>query len=276
MTRGNTPFDGPAFTDLATARMDELAVAFGLPVTSESLAPVFVLPGDFPFPDGMVVGVFHEFDLDQRYDDEIWIEEERTVGIAGPGGPTTLDAISLTIEADTSTRWQRASSQRDSFNNDLYTALPVDGGELKDRLVIRAVEEPDPGAPVLQLTLEQRPTEIPVPTWKAGLPTLDGGLLTNVREGRGTVEAFGRVPEDGFIEMREYYEIDRFDELEAFFASGIIESAGFTYEDTPFSNFSIRIDVSNDEWAGTVGVGEITIDGELFGYQLVWTLIRPA
>ena len=143
-------------------------------------------------------------------------------------------------------------------------------------MVVRGVEEPNRGAPFLQITLEQHPIEIPVPTWKAGLPTVEGGLLTSVREGRGIVDAFGRVPEDGFVEMREYYEIDRFAELEEFFASGIIESAGFTYEDTPFSNFSIRIDVSNMEWAGTVGVGEITIDGELFGYQLIWTLTRPA
>lgn len=274
-TRGDAPFDGPAFTDLADGRMDELAVTFGLGVTSDNLSSIFELPNDFPYPDGTVIGVFHEFDRDQRYDDEIRIDEERLVGIDGAGDAAALDALQAILEADTEGRWQGASSQRGDFTNNLYTAPPLDGGDFKDRLVVRGFDEPDIGEPYLLVTLEQHPAEIPVPSWSAGLPTLDGGLLTAVAEGRGIVVAFGRIPEKGYIEQRTFYEIERFAELEEFMASGIIESAGFTYEDTPFSNFSIRIDVSNQDWEGTVGVGTIDIDGELFGYQLIWSLTRP-
>lgn len=272
--RGTTPFDGPAFIELTNARMDELAATFGLPATPESVASIFELPLDFPYPVGVITGVFHEYSFDDRFSEEFPIDEERHVGIDAPGDAAALDSVLASVDADAETRWERNSSQRDAFINDLYTALPLDGGEFKDRLVVRGVETPDPGEPSLQVRLEQLTTEIPVPTWKASLPTLEGGVLTDVREGRGVVESFGNVPQGGYIEMREFYEVDRLAELEAFFASGIIESAGFEYEDTPFNNFSIRIDISAGDWVGTVGVGEIVIGDELAGYQLIWSLTR--
>lgn len=256
--------------------MDELEATFGLPVGVDSVAALFALPPDFPYPEGAITGIFHEFELDSRFDTEAVIDEERHVGIDAPGDAAAVDSVLAAVEADPATRWARSSFQRDAFINDLYTALPLDGGEVKDRLVVRGSDAPEPGEPSLQIELEQRAAEIPVPTWKVSLPTLEGGVLTDVREGLGVVESFGTVPQGGYIEMREFYDVDRFAELEAFFASGIIESAGFEYEDTPFNNFSIRVDISNGDWAGTVGVGEIVIGDELAGYQLIWLLSRAA
>ncbi|MFK7920041.1 MAG: hypothetical protein AB8G14_18345 [Ilumatobacter sp.] len=274
--RGSTPFDGPLFTVAANARMDQLAVTFGLPVSAEAVLPIFELPADFPYPQGAITGIFHEYSLDERIDGELQVEEERHVGIDAPGDATTVDSVLLAVESAPETRWERKSFQRDSFNNDLYTAPPLDGGELNDRMVIRGVDAPEPDEPSLQVRLEQRTADVAVPSWKTSLPTLEGGVLSDVREGLGVVESFGTIPQGGYIEMREFYDVDRFAELEAFFASGIIESAGFDYEDTPFNNFSIRIDISSGDWSGTVGVGEIVIDGELAGYQLIWSLSRAA
>lgn len=274
--RGSTPFDGPVFTEAVNVRMDELAVTFGLPVSADAVVPIFELPADFPYPAGAITGIFHEYSLDERIDGELQVEEERHVGIDAPGDATTVDSVLLAVESGPETRWERKSFQRDSFNNDLYTAPPLDGGELNDRLVIRGVDAPEPDEPSLQVRLEQRTADVAVPSWKTSLPTLEGGVLSDVREGLGVVESFGTVPHGGYIEMREFYDVNRFAELEAFFASGIIESAGFDYEDTPFNNFSIRIDTSSGDWSGTVGVGEIVIDGELAGYQLIWSLSRAA
>lgn len=273
--RGDTPWEGADFRSLADERMEELGATFGLDATPESVAPIFALPDDFPYPAGTVLGIFHEYDVDVRTTDAVDITEERIVAIDGAGDAAALDDLQEVVGAGTVSRWQGASSQRTDTNLDLYTAPDLEGSDRKDRLVVRGNPAPETGAAYLQVHLEQYPTEIPSPTWQAGLPVLDGGQLIRVQEGRGIVESFGRLAEDGHIELTHLYPLERFDELEALFASGIFESAGFTYEDTPFSNFDIRIDVSNGEWEGIVAVGGISVDGEDIGHTLTWSLTRP-
>lgn len=273
--RGSAPWDGADFLSLADARMDELGATFGLPATPESVASIFEYPNDFPYPSGTVLGVFHEYDLDIRVTDEIDIDEERIVGVDGSGSAAALDDLQEVVGAGTVSRWQGASTQRTETNLDLYTAVDDAGSDIKDRLVVRGNPAPETGEPYLQFEFEQPAAEIPVPAWQAGLPILDGGRLVGVQEGRGIVESFGRVAEDGYIELTYQYPLDRFADLEAFFASGIFESAGFTYEDTPFSNFDIRIDVSNGDWVGTVAVGGVSVNGEETAHQLLWSLTRP-
>ncbi len=273
---GDASWDGGDFVDLADTRMDEIATVFGLPATATSLAPIFALPDDFPYPAGTVAGTFHVFDLDLRITDAIDIAEERIVGVDGANDISSFDEFATSLEADETTRWARASSQRDGFVNDLFTADPLDRGESKDRMFLQAATEPEPGQPPVMFTFDAAPTEIPVPGWQAGLPILDGGEVTYMREGRGLVEDFGRFAEDGHVELRVFYPIDRFDDLAAFFESGVIAAAGFQSEDTPFSNLNIRVDVSNGDWAGTVGVGDVNVNNEDVGYELIWSLTRPA
>lgn len=273
--RGNASWDGADFRSLANTRMDELGATFGLAATPESVASIFEYPSDFPYPAGTVLGVFHEYQVDVRVTDEVDIDEERIVGVNGTGDAAALDNLQEVVGAGTVSRWQGASSQRAETNLDLYTALKGDGSDIKDRFMVRGTPTPETGEPYLQLQLDQAATEIPVPAWQAGLPILDGGRLTRVQEGRGIVESFGRFAEDGYVEIAYQYPLDRFDELEVLFASGIFESAGFTYQDTPFSNFDIRIDLSNGDWSGTVAVGGVSVNGEETAYQLVWSLTRP-
>jgi hypothetical protein len=182
---GNGNWDGGDFVALVDARMDEIALTFGQPATPSALAPLFALPGDFSYPAGDVLGVFHSFDLDQR-SDEIDITEERIIGVDGDPSAAALDSLAAVVEADVDGRWRRVSSQRDSFTNDLYTAEALDGVSSKDRLVITGTEAPDPGESPLRFEFEAAPTEIPVPAWAAGLPILEGGTLSSVREGATT------------------------------------------------------------------------------------------
>ena len=71
-----------------------------------------------------------------------------------------------------------------------------------------------------------------------------------------------------------FYPIDRFDDLEAFFESGVGVAADFQSEDTPFSNRNICVDVSNGDGVGTVGLGEANVDNEDVGYDLFWSPTR--
>ena len=273
---GDATWDGEDFVALAETRMDELATVFGQPATAASLSATFVLPDDFPYPVGTVLGTFHVFDRDLRVTDELVINEERIVGVDGANDAATFDAIADSFEVDDATRWERSSSQREQLNNDLFTALPLDGGESRDRLILRGAFEPEPGEPPLTFNFEIAAIEIPTPSWQAGLPILEGGEVTSLREGRGLVEDFGQFAADGHVELRSFYPIERYDELEAFFASGVIAAAGFEHQDTPFSNFAIRIDVSNGDWAGTVAVGDVNVNNQDIGYELIWSLTRPA
>ena len=53
-------------------------------------------------------------------------------------------------------------------------------------------------------------------------------------------------------------------------------AAGFQYEDTPFSNFDIRVDVSNGDWERIVAVGGVNENNGDVGYEVVWSLTQPA
>ncbi len=264
-------WDGPDFADTANARFDVLRSVVGAPATVEGIAPLFEYPTDFPFPDGVIVGSFHVFSQDWSVD-EVDIEENRIIGVDGVGGADVFDAIADGLTADEATRWIRSSSQRDQLDNDLFTALPLDGGEIKDRLILRSAFEPEAVEPPLSFNLEVPGVAMPETDWLAALPVLDGGRLVDVREGYGLAEDFGTFGLDGHVSANYFYPIERYDELEAFFASGVLTAAGFTHEDTPFSNFDIRVDVSNGDWDGIVGVGSVSLNGEEAGYLVQWSL----
>ena len=53
-----------------------------------------------------------------------------------------------------------------------------------------------------------------------------------------------------------------------------IKQAGFTYEDTPFNNQSVRIDLSAGDWVGVASVWKGSY-GDTTYYGVTWTLWRP-
>lgn len=106
------------------------------------------------------------------------------------------------------------------------------------------------------------------------MPVPDGGELIGYREGMGAAEDFGTTGGNGFVELTMGYPADSLADLEAYFGTDVLKQAGFTYEDTPFNNQSVRIDLSIGDWDGTVSVWEATRGGELAYFGVTWRLDR--
>ncbi len=267
-------WDGPDPVATLDARMDELGAVFGQPLSPEAVAPLFEIHADFPYPADPINGVARSWERDLRITDEIRINEIRAIGLEPAADEAVFDAVVAEVEAAAG-RWARSSSQRQELINDLYTADGADGGT--DRLVYHGRTDPAPEEPTTQIEVESLPTEIPEPAWAAALPSLEGGELVTVAEGRGRAADFGDPPSyDGRIEIRWFYPAERLPDLEAYLASGVVEAAGFTVVEGRLSNFIARVDVEAGDWAGIAGISEVSVDGEVIGHHLSWFLTRGA
>lgn len=63
------------------------------------------------------------------------------------------------------------------------------------------------------------------------------------------------------------------DALKAYLTSGVVQSAGFTYDKDTFNGFEALVDIAIGNWTGTVLVGSASIDGVEY-QDLVWALHR--
>ncbi len=263
-------WSGPAFAGAAEARMTELSTPIGQPYSAGAVVSVFEMPTNFPDMAGTITGVFNVWEVDIR-DGEI--SQERIVGADTVASEEDLSAHGADFIDNESAPWKLASI---SDGGDNFGALFTSQGNPNPdhRLILRAFQEPEAGEPNFHWILEIEPTEIVAPSWAASLPIPDGGELAGFREGIGVVEDFGWPAEDGFLEISMTYPADALPELEAFFSTDVLKQAGFTYEDTPFNNQSVRIDLSVEDWAGRVSVWEGSY-GDTTYYGVTWTLVRP-
>ncbi len=263
-------WSGPSFIDLAQTRMSELQAPIGQPYSAAAVGSVFAMPSNFPDMAGTITGVFNVWEVDIR-DGEI--SQERVVGTDTVASEEDLKAHGADFIDNDAAPWKLASI---SDGGDNYGAVFTSQADPDPglRLILRAFQDPDVGEPNFQWILELDPTEIVAPSWAASLPIPEGGQLGGFREGIGVVEDFGWLAEDGFLEITTTYPTEALPELEAFFGTDVLKQAGFTYEDTPFNNQSVRIDLSIEDWTGKVSVWEGSY-GDTTYYGVTWTLVRP-
>lgn len=263
------------FATLAANRLDELATTFGAPATPESLAALFKLPDDLPYPDGDVLGVYHSF---ERVDGTPRFNEFRNVGLDEAGTTATLNEFKDEFDALDLAAWEAQSDGRDERRSDTYLT-PSDLDDVNfDQFVMITNAEAQPGTPYLTLRMVQNTTEIPVPSWQAGLPIPDGGELVVVHEGRGIVQAPSLFPaEDGRLELVYSYTPDRFDELMSLFTDGGFEAAGFIIDVGPSVRDDIALaDITNGEWTGQVILSDLPeSEGRDAHARLSLVLTRP-
>ncbi len=263
-------WSGPNFVDVAEARMAELEPPIGQPYSDSAVAPVFEMPSDFPDMAGTITGIFHVWEVDIRDGAR---SEERIVGADTVAGEEDLNTHGAQFVDNEAAPWKFASI---SDGGDNFIALFTSQGDAEpgQRLALKAYQAPDAGEPNFQWNLEIEPSELVAPSWAEALPIPEGGELAGFREGIGVVEDFGTTAENGFLEITTSYPAEALPELEAFFSTDVLKQAGFTYEDTPFNNQSVRIDLSAGDWDGIASVWEGSY-GDTTYYGVTWTLWRP-
>ncbi len=263
-------WSGPNFVDVADARMAELEPPIGQVYSADAVVPVFEMPTNFPDMAGTITGVFHVWEVDIRDGAR---SEERIVGADTVAGEEDLNAHGAQFVDNEAAPWKFASI---SDGGDNFIALFTSQGDAEpgQRLALKAYQAPDAGEPNFQWNLEIEPSELVAPSWAEALPIPEGGELAGFREGIGVVEDFGTTAENGFLEITTSYPAEALPELEAFFSTDVIKQAGFTYEDTPFNNQSVRIDLSAGDWVGVASVWKGSY-GDTTYYGVTWTLWRP-
>lgn len=272
-------WDGPNVAPLLDARMAELAAPFGAPFAPDAVAAIFATPTDFPYPEGTITGIIHTWDLDERVTDEVDIEEERIIGLAGDPSDTILDAIADSVGEGSDSRWGRSSKQRQEGQawNDLFTAEDGDGDGATDRLVLTSDIAPDPDESDVKISVEFEPDTMPETPWMAGLPIPEGGRLVEVLEGMGLVKDFGRPGGNGTITARWSYPVEAVPDLVEFLNSGVVGAAGFEHEDLTVTadDPTDRFDVAIGDWEGQLIVSTFSIgDADPAGYHVMWNLSR--
>ncbi len=263
-------WSGPAFVDAAEARIAELEASFGQPYSADAVASIFEMPADFPVVPGTITGIFSLAEVDIR-DGEM--TQDRIVGTDAVLTKEDLEAHAELVRSDSSVEW-KAASISDGGSNFISLFTSETDPDPARRLLMQSFVDPKEGSAPLNWELDLVVSELATPSWAASLPIPEGGTLGGYREGVGVVEDFGWVAEDGFLEITMTYPADALSELEAFFSTDVLKQAGFTYEDTPFNNQSVRIDLSIEDWAGRVSVWEGSY-GDTTYYGVTWTLVRP-
>lgn len=269
--RPSSGWDGPDVLPLAEAAVARLAAPIGQRYSAEAVAEVFAMPGDFVDVEGTILGLVEEWDLDTRDGD---VAQEMIVGTDTVITQEELVNLASEIGADETFPWRTAST---SDGGTIITALftsRTDPDPVR-RLVLQSYLEPDAATAPMNWELEiSTHTEVVAPDWVAGLPIPEGGVLIRHTTGVGQVKSFATTPGDGLVSVTYEYPVDALAELEAYFATDVLEQAGFSFEDTPFNNQRVRIDLSIEDWSGSVSVWEGSSSGVVTRYGVTWTLSK--
>lgn len=255
--------DGPAFVDVADDALAIYAATVGQPATVELLSPA--LPGltaDLPLPAGLTVAGSGRIV-------ELWdgmVDDEQVASFAEQFAAADLEAFGAGVSGG----WTQASL---ATSGSLTTLLLTPAGNASRLSYVADADATASGSAPLELRFVPAESTMPEPAWLASLPHLDGGELTEVVEGVGTVTMYFGPADNGFVSARWRYPADALEALNSFLGSGVVEAAGFTYDKDLFNGFQNMVDVSAGEWTGTVLIGEAMIGDDVF-YDLVWSLSR--
>ena len=255
------PFDGPGFVETVEPALAPYVSTIGQPGTAASVTALLpAIAPDVAFPTGLtIIGAGRSWEQS----DPTSVEDTQALAFAEGLDSAALEAFGATAGAD----W-RAASFATSGSLSTLLLTHADGR----RAVY--VAESDPAGMYAPLGLEVEPSaaSMVAPAWGAALPALEGGVLIDVTEAAGRVQS-NLLGTEQFVAIRWRYPASELDALREYLESGVVQSAGFTYDVDVFNGFENMVDVTIGDWAGTVIIGEATIDGETF-YDLVWSLGR--
>ena len=256
-------FDGPHFVDVIDAALAPYAGAIGLPADPAAVGAAAPLAADIPLPPGAAITgagrrveeSFGEFD------------ETQQVGLGPAATGAGLEAFGAAAPAG----WTQASY---STSGTLFTLLLTNDADGRRAVYVVQEDATDSSYPPLEVRVTPTQSTLVEPAWAAALPRLGDGTLVEVAEAVGQVSAGFAVAGNGFVTARWRYPESALSALEAYLESGVVTSAGFTYDQDLFNGFEQMVDVTAGDWTGTVIIGQATINDEVF-YDLVWTLQRP-
>lgn len=255
------PFGGPAFVETVEPALAPYTAAIGQAGDASSVA--MLLPAvtpDLPLPANLTLtGVGRTWEQS----DATTVEDTQSMAFAEGLDSAALEAFGATAGGD----WKAASF---ATSGSLSTLLLTHTDGRRASFVAEA-DIAGTRAP-LELEVEPSAAAIAAPAWAASLPTLEGGTLIDYTEAAGRVQSnlFGV---EQFVAIRWRYSAADLEALQAYLESGVVQSAGFTYDVDLFNGFQNMVDVTIGAWSGTVIIGEANIDGETF-YDLVWSLGR--
>ncbi len=257
-------FDGPLFLDVIDGALAPYAALAGRPATVADLATALpAVAADTPLPAGLTIAGAGR-DVERWMDGEV--SDEQKASFAEPFAAADLEAFGAAAPAG----WRQSSF---ATSGSLATLLLTPEADPR-RVAYTADSAPAEGAPVLELNIDPGEATMPEPAWLASLPALAGGELVEVQEGIGTVTFFGAPARNGYVLVRWRYPADSLDALTAFLESGVVQSAGFTYDQDLFNGFQSLVEVTAGDWTGSVLIGETSFDDQVF-HDLLWSLTRP-
>lgn len=254
-------FDGPSFLDTVEPALAPYVAALGQPATSATVGALLpAVTADVPIPAGLTVaGIGRTL---EQYD-ATTVDDTQSMAFTEPYDAATLEAFGASAGGG----WSQASW---ATSGSLATLL-LTNADGRRAVYVAESDTASTRAP-LELQVEPASGTLTAPVWAASLPALEGGTLIDYTEAVGTVQdnLFGT---EQFVAIRWRFAADQLDALNAYLESGVVQSAGFTYDADLFNGFQSMVDVTIGDWSGTIIIGEASADGETF-YDLVWSLGR--
>ena len=262
-TTAPVAFDGPSFPDTVAPALAPYSATIGAaPDSADVRALLSALGDDIPLPPGLTLnGIGHR-----------WIKEfgelkdSQSVSFG-----QFLDGEQLkAFGASVSNGWKQASL---ATSGSLTTLLltHTDGRRVAFVSDSEASASGTGRAP-LEMSLSTDGTATAEPGWIASLPGLSGGELVEYIESSGRISD-NLVGAGEYVLVRWRYSASQLDALNAYLTSGVVQSAGFSYDTDIFNGFEALVDVAIGDWKGTVLIGAASVNDVEY-HDLVWSLHR--
>ena len=255
-------FDGPAFVDVIDGELAPYTGAIGRAADAAGVGAAAPLAADTPLPAAATIAGAGRT-LDGTFAD---VSEEQLVGFDPAIAGTALETFGSAAPAG----WTQNSF---ATSGSLTTLLLTNDADARRAVYVVQDDTTDTVHPPFELRVSPAVGAMAEPGWAAALPRADGGDLVEVIEGAGAVNVGFGVAGNGYVSARWRYPETALAALEAYLESGVVESAGFTYDRDLFNGFDEMVEVTAGDWAGSVIIGQASMNDEVF-YDLVWTLQR--
>ena len=247
---------------LIEAALAPYAGLLGQPVTDADISGALSsFDGDVPTPTGDIVGVARTV--------QTWGDTRESTQILGLDTALSKDELE-SYGAAAPPGWMYNSIS--TTDAGMTLVMTRDDGT---RVAYVSSADPGDGEPSAEFRVESTVSEMPQPAWLASLPLPEGGDLTLVGEGVGSVAVEFTRAAGGLATATWSFPSEDLEAILAFYAGGVLEQAGFTLVD-PDSIVvgTSSFDVTTGPWTGTITVGELIQDEESFT-AVQWLLMRP-
>lgn len=262
-TTAPAAFDGPSFTETVTPVLAPYSATIGASPDSPNVRALLSAFGDdIPLPPGLTLnGIGHQWTKEFGK-----LEDAQSVSFG-----QFLDGEQLkAFGASVSNGWKQASF---ATSGSLTTLLLTHTDGRRVAFVSDSESSTSgTGRAPLEMSLSTDGTTTAEPGWIASLPGLPGGELVEYIESSGRISD-NLVGAGEYVLVRWRYAASQLDALNAYLTSGVVQSAGFSFDTDMFNGFEALVDVTNGDWKGTVLIGGASIDGVEY-YDPVWSLGR--